>query len=71
MCGCENKLDEDSENIIYRGISSQAWEFSLQLAPSVDKQKITAENHDGMLTVMLPLKKTEEKKPDQIDIEIA
>lgn len=70
-CGAENKLDEDDESVIYRGISAQSWEFALQLAPSVDKQGITAENRDGMLTIVLPLKKAEEKKPDQIDIEIA
>lgn len=67
-CGSENKIDEDCENIIYRGISSQSWTSALQLAPSVDKAAITAENRDGMLTITLPLKKAEEKKPDQIEI---
>jgi HSP20 family molecular chaperone IbpA len=69
-CGAENKYDKENEDVIYRGISSQSYSFALQLSPTVDKKNITAENKDGMLTISLPVKKEEEKKPDVIDIKI-
>lgn len=69
-CGSENIKDDESEEVIYRGISSQAYTFKLKLAPSVDKSKITAENKDGILKIDLPLLDIE-KKDEPIEIDIA
>lgn len=67
-CGSENKVDEENEEVIYRGISQQTYEFSLRIADNVDKDKITAENADGVLTIILPIMKKEEPKPLMIDV---
>ena len=58
-CGTENKTDTDDENMIYHGISSQCWEFSLRLTKSVDKTKITAKIDEGVLTIKMPFVKPE------------
>ena len=70
-CGTENVKDAENEDVIYRGISSQSYSFSLKLGESIDKSKITAENKDGLLTINLPYVKPEEKKPAEIEISIA
>lgn len=69
-CGSENLKDADDEEVIFRGISSQSYEFSLKLSKSVDKARISAENVDGVLTVTLPLIREDEKTQDVIDIAI-
>ena len=70
-CGTENVKDAENEDVIYRGISSQSYSFSLKLGESIDKSGITAENKDGLLTINLPYVKPEEKKPEEIEISIA
>jgi HSP20 family molecular chaperone IbpA len=70
VCGTENIKDAEYEDVLYRGISSQSYSFSLKLDESVDQHKVTAENKDGILKINLPLKKIEEKKPEEIEIEI-
>lgn len=69
-CGTENVKDAENEDVIYRGISSQSYEFSLKLGESIDKDGITAENKDGLLTINLPYVKAEEEKPEEIEISI-
>ena len=69
-CGTENVKDEENEDVIYRGISSQSYTFSLKLGESIDKKAITAENKDGLLTIKLPFLVIEEKKPEEIEIKI-
>lgn len=71
MCGSENIKDEEYEDVLYRGISSQSYTFSLKLAPSVDQHKITAENKDGILKINLPLIEEKPKKPEEIEIQIS
>lgn len=67
-CGAENKESEENEEVVYRGISSQTYEFSLRIADNVDKAAITAENVDGVLTIILPIIKKDEPKPLMIDV---
>ncbi len=69
-CGNENIKDDANETVLFRGISSQTYTFSLTLAPTVDLQKITAENKDGILKIVLPLKVLQPKTPEQIEINI-
>lgn len=69
-CGFENVKDAENEDVIYRGISSQSYEFSLKLGDSIDRKAISAENKDGMLTINLPYVAVEEKKPEEIEIKI-
>ena len=69
-CGTENIKDAENEDVIYRGISSQSYTFSLKLGDSVDKTAITAKNEDGVLTINLPYIVVEEKKPEEIEIKI-
>jgi len=59
-CGFENKKDKEDENFVFKGISSQTYEFSLKLPNNIDKSKISAENKDGILKVTLPIMETEE-----------
>lgn len=70
-CGSENIKTSDDEDVLYRGISAQRYEFSLKLAESVDQAHITAENRDGILKINLPLKKAEPAEPEEIQIDIA
>lgn len=69
-CGSENVKDAENEEVIFRGISAQSYEFSLKLSKTVDKNRISGENIDGVLTITLPLIREEEKIPDAIDIAI-
>lgn len=69
-CGVENAVDSDGEQVVYRGISSQSYEFSLKLGESIDKSMIAAVNKDGMLTITLPMFVAEEKKPEEIEVRI-
>ena len=69
-CGSENIKDQENEDVIFRGISSQSYQFELKLGKMVDKEHITGENVDGVLTIVLPLLKEEEKKQDVIDVKI-
>lgn len=71
QCGSEKKYDEENEDVVYRGISSQSYSFSLKLAPGVDKKSITAENKDGLLTIKIPVVVKTEKKPEEIEVKIA
>lgn len=68
VCGNENKADNEYEEVVYRGISSQTYQFSLRLSPTIDKSKITAENKDGVLTIIMPIKAAE--KPFEITVDI-
>lgn len=70
-CGSENHRDEDCEYMIYRGISSQSFVFSLRLADKIDQTKITAKNEDGILRIELPVKEVVEEpiQPTQIQIQ--
>ena len=70
-CGSENITDADNEKVVFRGISSQAYSFSVSLSNRVDQKKITAENKDCILTITLPLIVEEEKKSEAIEVEIA
>lgn len=70
-CGTSNIKKKDEEEYVYKGISLQAYSFTLALAPSCDQSKITAENKDGILTIRLPLHIVEEKKPDEIEITVS
>ena len=69
-CGSENIADEENEEYVYHGISSQSYEFSLKLGENIDKKAIKAENKDGMLTINLPMVVVEEEKPEEIEIQI-
>ena len=69
-CGTENVKDLENEEVTYRGISSQTYEFSLKLGESIDKNAVRAEVKDGLLNVTLPYVKVEEKKPEEIEIKI-
>lgn len=71
ICGTENYHDQDQEYMIYRGISSQSFTFSLCLYDKIDQTKITAKNEDGILRVELPLKEEskETNQPTQIHIQ--
>ena len=67
-CGNENKV-KDAE-MTYCGISHQSYEFSLPLAENIDTAKISAKAEDGILYISLPVKKTEEKKAEALQIEV-
>ena len=67
-CGSENKVKDDKMD--YCGISHQSYSFALPLAECVDTKAISAKAEDGMLYINLPVKKTEEKKPAEQEIEI-
>lgn len=69
-CGAENIEDNENEEVMYRGISSQSYSFALKISPSVDQSKITAENKDGILKINMPIIMKEEKKPEEIEIKI-
>lgn len=71
QCGTEKKYDEENEDVIYRGISSQSYSFTLKLSPSVNKKAITAENKDGLLTIQIPVVEKQEKKPEEIEVKIS
>ena len=71
-CGSENKEEKESDEYIYKGISSQNYVFSLKLGQNIDKDKIKAKNSDGVLSVMLPFKDKEpedEKQVTNIEVE--
>lgn len=70
-CGTNNIEETKNEDILYKGISSQSYNFSLKLSQNIDKAKITASNNDGVLNVMLPFMTVEKTEPEAIDIEIA
>ena len=44
------------------------YEFKLRIADNVDKEAITAENADGILTIVLPIIKKEAPKELMIDV---
>lgn len=67
-CGKENKVDNKNEEVVYRGISSQTYQFALRLNTTIDKQKISAENKDGILTITMPFKEVE--KPLEIAVDV-
>lgn len=71
VCGNENIKDSEYEDVLYRGISSQSYSFSLKLTDAIDKHNVSAENKDGILKINLPFKMIEEKKPEEITVEIA
>jgi len=70
QCGTENVRDAENEDVIYRGISSQSYNFALKLGESIDRKAIRAENKDGLLTINLPYVAVEEKKPEEIEIKV-
>ena len=70
-CGTSNIEESKNEDILYKGISSQSYNFSLKLSQNIDKANITASNNDGVLNVMLPFVSVEKTEPEAIDIEIA
>jgi len=63
-CGTENHKDTDAEYMVYHGISSQSYEFSLKLSDKIDQDKITAAVEDGILRISLPMKLIEEPKEE-------
>lgn len=69
-CGSENIKDAENEEVVYRGISSQSYSFSLSLGKNVDQKKITAVNKDGILKVTLPLIIEKPEEPETIEVEI-
>ena len=69
-CGSQNVEDAEDEEVVYRGISSQSYQFSLKLGESIDKTGIKAKNEDGILTITLPFAKIGKKKPEEIEISI-
>lgn len=79
-CGTEKEIkdplegtpmDEENDNYVYKGISTQTYSFSIKLGDNVDKDAIKAKNDDGVLVVTLPFKKKEEepKQITQIEVE--
>lgn len=72
-CGESNQEDNENENYVYRGISSQNYTFSLKMGSKIDKDAIKAKNQDGVLTITLPFKQEKEsektKKVTNIEIE--
>ena len=67
-CGSENKVkDADMD---YCGISHQSYSFALPLAECIDTKLITAIAEDGMLYINLPVKKLEDKKSTELEIQI-
>lgn len=69
-CGDDTDVSDSNEKYVYHGISSRSFEFSLQIPDSIDKKKISAENTDGILTVVMPVKK-EDRGNDVIEVNIA
>jgi HSP20 family molecular chaperone IbpA len=69
-CGIENKTTNEHEDVIYRGISQQAYSFKIRLADVILKDRITAKNKDGILTIDLPIKTEKEVKPETIVINL-
>ena len=67
-CGSENKVND--EDMDYCGISRQSYSFSIPLSDSIDITAINAKAEDGVLYIDLPVKKSEEKKPLPISIEV-
>ena len=75
LCGwskpeCEMPDKSESDNYIYKGISTQSYEFSLKLGDNIDKNAIEATNVDGVLKVTLPFVKEEEKKEETVLIDV-
>lgn len=75
-CGTKKEEAEkdgnNGESYIYKGISTQNYQFSLKLADHIDKNAIKAKNLDGVLTINLPFLKKEEKAEEgavQIEVE--
>lgn len=68
-CGNQNEVEEDKSDYVYKGISSQSYTFALKLGDNIDREKIKAKNVDGVLTVTLPFKQTEEEKITNIEVE--
>lgn len=66
-CGKDNYHDENEEYMVYRGISSQAYEFKLKL-DHIDINKISAKIEDGILHIIMPI--LEDKQPELFNIEI-
>ena len=56
LCGTENRSVEENEELVYHGISSQSYSFSLKLSDRIDKSAITAKNINGILTITMPFK---------------
>lgn len=67
ICGSENHHDEDSEHMLYKGISSQSYQFSLRLN-KIDVENITAKVDDGILRITMPV--LVEKKTKAISISV-
>jgi len=53
-CGPSNHVDEDAESMVWHGISSQSYKFSLKLSERIDQNKIEAKVEDGILTIDMP-----------------
>lgn len=56
--GSESTVDQNDETLIYKGISSKTTKFSISLSDKIDEEKITAKAEDGILTIIMPVKKT-------------
>ena len=69
-CGSENKKTEENEDFVYQGISSQTYSFTLTIPDTIEKNKIKASNKDGILSIVMPVKKPVEKEPEEIEIKI-
>lgn len=67
-CGSENYLEQDSKFMVYHGISSQAYEFSLRLSDNIDIKSISAKNDDGILVIDMPT--IEKSNSEEIEIQI-
>lgn len=66
-CGNENYRDKDEEHMIYRGISSQSYQFSLKLNHIAVKD-IQAKIEDGILHIEMPVIESTKPEPFQIAI---
>ena len=69
-CGSENKKTEENEDFVYQGISSQTYSFALTIPDTIEKTKIKASNKDGILSIVMPVKKPVEKEPEEIELKI-
>ena len=64
------KKTEENEDFVYQGISSQTYSFSLTIPDTIEKTKIKASNKDGILSIVMPVKKPVEKEPEEIEVKI-
>jgi HSP20 family protein len=67
---CEGKSEQkdSNEEIVYRGISSQGFNFALPFVEDIDIEKIDAKAEDGIVRIVFPV--AEKAKPVRKSIKL-